>query len=183
MRGMRVSEVGCAGGVALVMGYGFVWCGDGIEVGGCGPHDAWGCDLGMDGDSDGFSMGVVYFYRVGEGCGLREVCEAGCQVKKAGRCVVCGEISGILHHLLPKSVYPEHRNEPMNLVFVCAWHHTMAGDVCAHGMDSDSRAAFNDHVRLKLPDSYAWWAANSRRKIEHLRQEWRTEGRTACGEG
>jgi hypothetical protein len=67
--------------------------------------------------------------------------------------------------MLPKSTYPEYRTGPMNLVPVCAWHHTMDERVNAHGPDRASRIRFELCVKRVLPKQYEWVVAHSRRPL------------------
>ena len=44
------------------------------------------------------------------------------------RCVICGGWGDDLAHLLPKSLFPEHYTEPLNLVIMCRRCHRLHDD-------------------------------------------------------
>ena len=81
-------------------------------------------------------------------------------------CEITGNPRSVKHHMLNKSIYPEFREEPMNHFYLTPWHHTMAPDICPHGMHIDSRRAFARWVRDHKPEQFAWWCENSRKEID-----------------
>jgi len=83
----------------------------------------------------------------------------------ARTCAICGVLGASEHHLLEKSVYPEFREERLNLVPLCQWHHTMSGECSPHGDGVDAKKNFNLWVKRNRPGQWAWWVEHSRKAI------------------
>jgi hypothetical protein len=89
----------------------------------------------------------------------------GNKVKPDLLCARCSRRGASNHHLLAKSIYPEYREEPMNLIPLCDWHHTMDGRNCPHG-NPEAQAAFNLWMKHNRPAQFAWMVEHSRKEIK-----------------
>lgn len=83
----------------------------------------------------------------------------------SGSCEICGALGAHGHHILEKSVYPEYREEPMNLVTLCNWHHTMSGECSPHGDGKMAKINFNCWLRDNRPGKFKWAMEHSRRPL------------------
>jgi hypothetical protein len=74
-------------------------------------------------------------------------------IHRAGQCAVCGksDIRLEAHHLISRAVV-HLRNEPLNGILLCTWHHKYSPECSPHA----GPIGFTEWLAINRPEAFEW---------------------------